>query len=346
MNKRLLGVWGAAAFGAAVVFSVMAQDEVVDEGVAVEPVPAAEAEPEAVAEPTAAKVIPRPAEIMPLAAKSLLLDLTEAGRTLVAVGDRGTILLSNDGATWTQSPSPVRSALTAVAFGDASHGCAVGHDAVILCTADGGKTWGQRNFQPELEKPFLDVIFVDAQRAYAVGAYGLFYGTADGGGTWAEVSADAVRADEVHLNGIARLANGDLLIAGESGMLALSKDAGATWEKLESPYESSLFGALPVGDKGAMIYGLRGNVYVTADVGEDDWTKLEANSLASMFGGASLPGGEQVMVGLNGVILIANAAGTVRALKTDAGTPLSSALVRDGGLLVVGESGVQSVVLK
>lgn len=352
-NEKMWGVFAAAALMAAAVFSAAAQDE-----------PAAEAAPEA-AEPAAgepaagdaapaaegggegegpaAPVVPRPAEIMPATVKNLLLDIDRVGEQFVAVGDRGGILMSPDGKQWTQMPVPVRAALTAVHFPDAQHGWAVGHDATIVATTDGGKTWKLQHFKPELEKPFLDVLFLDASTGFAVGAYGLLMKTTDAGATWADVEAESIRAEEVHFNAIVKLGNGSLFIAGESGMLALSADQGATWTKLASPYESSLFGALPVGEKGALIYGLRGNVYSTQDVKGGKWTKLETKSVASMFGGATLPSGDLALVGLNGVILVANAAGEVRALQTPSGTPLSAAVPVDGGLLAVGESGVQSI---
>jgi photosystem II stability/assembly factor-like uncharacterized protein len=242
-------------------------------------------------------------------------------------------------------PVPVRAAFTAVTFADASHGWAVGHDAAIVATTDGGKTWKLQNFKPELEKPLLDVVFIDASHGFAVGAYGLFLKTEDGGTTWTDVDAPVVRTDEVHLNSITKLGDGSLFIAGESGMLAVSADQGKTWTKVTSPYQSSLFGALPLGDKGALIYGLRGNVYTTQDVHAKtvSWTKVETHSVASMFGGTVLPNGELAMVGLNGVVLMVNTAGAVRSVQTPTGTPLSSAIPMDGGLLAVGESGVQSL---
>lgn len=343
-SKAIFGIIGAAAFAAAAAFQSFAQDEA-----GAEAAPAEEAaETPAAAEPAAAPaapVKPRDAEIMGLTSKSLLLDVYAVGGQLVAVGDRGGIVLSTDGKDWTQSPVPVRAALTAVHFPDAQHGWAVGHDASIVATKDGGKTWALQLFKPELEKPFLDVLFLDAQRGLAVGAYGLFFVTADAGQSWTEADAPSIREEELHFNALTRLANGDLLIAGESGMLALSSDEGKTWKRMTSPYDSSLFGALPAGDKGAMIFGLRGNAYLCTDARAGKWTKVETNSVASMFGGAALPNGELAMVGLNGVILVADAAGKVRTLQTPSGTPLSSAIAHDGGLLAVGESGVQSVKL-
>lgn len=328
-QKKILGLFGAAAFMAAAVFSAFAQDDAAPaEGAAEE------------GDGPAVAVKPRPAEKMTLTPKSLLLDVVRTDGTFVAVGDRGGIIVSKDGKNWEQVDVPVRAALTAVHFPDEQHGWAVGHDAAIVATADGGKTWTLQNFQPDLEKPLLDVLFLDASRGFAVGAYGLLLQTADAGKTWTEVDAPSIREEEVHFNALTRLGNGSLFIAGESGMLAVSADEGKTWTKLKSPYDSSYFGALPVGDKGALVFGLRGNVYLAQDV-RAGWKKLETGSVSSMFGGTVLPDGELAMVGLNGVIFIADSAGTVRALQTPTGTPLSAAIPLEGGLLAVGESGVQ-----
>src|SRR5688572_33454441 len=70
----------------------------------------------------------KPAAIEPLAANSLLLDLAVAGARLVAVGERGHVLLSDDqGATWRQATSvPTRVMLTSVYFVDGQYGWAVG----------------------------------------------------------------------------------------------------------------------------------------------------------------------------------------------------------------------------
>jgi len=347
-DKKWLGLLAGSvltAFAAAVIAQDDASAEAA-EATADETVAAEEAAPEA-AEPAAVKVKPIPSEIMPLATRSMLLDVANTGERLIAVGDRGHILASTNGKDWVQVVAPVRSPLTGVSFVDAKNGWAVGHDATILHTTDGGKTWALQNFQPELEKPFLDVLFLDAQRGFAVGAYGLFLQTADGGTTWTEV-VSPIREEELHFNAITKLANGDLMIAGEQGTLAVSGDQGATWEKLISPYDSSLFGALPFGDKGAVIFGLRGNVYSSKDPRSNNWTKLETNTVASMFGGTTLPSGELALVGLNGAILMVGTDGaTVRPLQTKAGTPLSGAIAAgDKGLIAVGESGPQRVQIQ
>lgn len=298
---------------------------------------------EAVAGPA---VKPLPSEIKPLAPKSMLLDVVSTGNRLFAVGDRGAIIASADGEEWAQVVVPVRAALTAVSFADADNGWAVGHDAAIVRTRDGGKTWVLQNFAPELEKPLLDVMFVDANRGFAVGAYGLMYETSDGGDNWTEVQSE-IRADELHFNAIMRLNNGDILLAGEQATLGISTDNGATWSKLASPYEGSLFGALALGEKGAAIFGLRGHAYITEDARAGEWKTVTTDTVASMFGGTTLPDGGVALVGLNGNIVVMDASGgNVRLLKTPSGTPLSAAVAFGGGLLAVGESGVQHIALQ
>jgi len=314
--------------------------------------------PEAAPEAPVIPAKPRASEIMPLAQRSPMLGLVSTGKHLVAVGDRGQILVSNNGRNWAQVKTPVRSPLTAVTFADENNGWAVGHDATILHTTDGGKTWELQHFNAELEKPYLSVLFLDANTGFAVGAYGLASKTTDAGKTWTDLDAPAVRADETHLNDIIKLGNGNLLIAGEQGMLGLSTDKGATWTKLTSPYEASLFGAVAVGEKGVAIYGLRGNVFVNTDVNSKNWTKIDTKTVDSFFGGAATADGKVVLVGLSGTILVVDPkTSEARSLKirkdevtasgrriTDVVTSTLSAVVPfKDGLLVAGDEGIQTL---
>jgi photosystem II stability/assembly factor-like uncharacterized protein len=297
------------------------------------------------APPTApVQIKPRPAEIMPKATQALILGVVDTGEHLIAAGDRGEILASNDGRDWAQVPTPVRSALTAVSFADAQHGWAVGHDAVILHTSDGGRTWTLQNFQPELQEPFLDVLALDANTAYAVGAYGLFEQTTDGGANWTKVDAPAILADQLHLYAIRKLANGDLFIAGEQGTLGLSTDGGKTWSKLKSPYEGTFFGAVPRGAAGALVCGLRGNAYLARDVRKGDWQKIDTGTTNSFFGCAPVDARHAVLVGLNGIIeLVDTDTGTARNVRSPGDTPYSDAVAFKGGLVMVGVSGIQHI---
>jgi len=329
-ETRVLGALGIAAC-AAFTLAAAAQDKPTGEGAAAD-APAT----------VPVSVRPRPAEIMPRAPQALVMGVANTGEHLIAVGDHGEILASNDGRNWAQLAVPVRSPLTAVSFVDAKDGWVVGHDAVVLHTADGGKTWTLQNFQPELENPFLSVLAIDKDHAYAVGAYGLFYKTEDGGGTWSEVNAPVIKDAGLHLYSIRKLGNGDLFIAGEQGLLVLSTDGGKTWNKQKSPYEGTFFGAVPVGAKGALLCGLRGNAFLTSDVRGGKWQKIDTTAPTSLFGCEAVDAGTVAMVGLNGIIqLVDTATGKARNLKSPGDTPYSDVVPFKGGLVLVGESGIQ-----
>jgi photosystem II stability/assembly factor-like uncharacterized protein len=82
------------------------------------------------------------APIVPLASKSVLLDITSAGERLVVAGEHGHILYSDDnGGRWTQATVPTTQMLTGIDFADAQHGWVVGHDGLILATDDSGENW-------------------------------------------------------------------------------------------------------------------------------------------------------------------------------------------------------------
>jgi photosystem II stability/assembly factor-like uncharacterized protein len=76
------------------------------------------------------------------AAKSMLLAVDKAGARLVAAGERGIVVYSDDqGLNWTQAQVPVSVTLTTLSFVSPNVGWAAGHDGVILHTRDGGATW-------------------------------------------------------------------------------------------------------------------------------------------------------------------------------------------------------------
>ena len=205
----------------------------------------------------------------PKAAKGLMIDVVHAGKRLVAVGDRGHILYSDDqGSTWAQAKVPTRQLLTAVFFVDDQHGWAVGHDAQILASTDGGATWTQQYQDLNRDAPLLDVWFNDANHGLAVGAYGALIETTDAGKTWNDVSERLDNEDQYHLNAIAHVKGAGLFIVGEQGSMFRSSDDGQTWEKLEGPYEGSLFGVISTAQPRTLLaYGLRGNLYRSTDFG-------------------------------------------------------------------------------
>lgn len=282
---------------------------------------------------------PVPAVMARLAVRSLLLDAARAGDRLVAVGERGHILLSDDsGQSWRQVPSPSNSALTAVTFVTPQLGWAVGHDAVILHTADGGGTWTIQHWAPELEMPLMDIFFDSAQHGIAVGAYGLYLETNDGGKTWDERS---IQEDENHLNAVVAPTADARLIAGEFGGIHFSLDRGATWTMLDSPYEGSFFHALALGPQEWLVLGLQGHVFRTEDGGQS-WTQVETGTTAGLMGGTKLSDGRVILVGAAGNILTSSDGGRsfVRQQRDDRVALADVVEAPDGGIVLLTEQGI------
>lgn len=314
----------------------------------------------AAAPATAPDLLDQPAAIAPAAARSLLLDVARAGERLVAVGERGHVLLSDDaGRSWRQARSvPSRTMLTAVAFADARQGWAVGHDEIILHTGDGGESWQRQHWAPESQQPLLDVWFADAVNGLAIGAYKSLYATRDGGRTWTRqpfepappprsgpADPDQEFAPEYHLNAIAA-AGARLWVAAEAGHLYRSDDGGASWRTLPSPYSGSFFGLLPLSPEALLAFGLRGNLF-RSDDGGASWRKLESGTTAMLTDGEALADGRLALVGLSGTVLVSSDRGASWSLRQQADRRgLSAALpAEDGTLVAVGEDGARRITL-
>ncbi|NWC95701.1 MULTISPECIES: YCF48-related protein [unclassified Pseudomonas] len=285
----------------------------------------------------------------PKAAKSLMIDVVHAGKRLVAVGDRGHILYSDDqGATWTQAKVPTRQLLTAVFFADDQHGWAVGHDAQILATTDGGLTWTQQFQDLKREAPLLDVWFKDASNGFAVGAYGALIETTDGGQTWDDVSDRLDNEDQFHLNAIAQVKDAGLFIVGEQGSMFRSHDAGQTWEKLEGPYEGSLFGVIGTAQAQTLLaYGLRGNLFRSTDFGST-WEPVELNASRGalefgLSGATLLDDGSIVVVGNGGSVVVSHDDGLTFSVfnRPDRISLSAVTAAGNGNLILVGQGGVR-----
>jgi photosystem II stability/assembly factor-like uncharacterized protein len=280
----------------------------------------------------------------PLASKSLMLDAVVLDDRLVAVGERGHVLISSDnGASWRQVEVPTRAMLTAVAFVDNEVGVAVGHDSVIIRTTDGGDTWTQVYSAPEDEAPLFDVWFADADNGFALGAYGSFFRTADGGLTW---DFEPIGDTDWHLHELARADNGKLYLAAEAGYAYRSDDGGETWIELPSPYEGSYFGVLPLDGDGVLLFGLRGHLFRSDDAGEN-WQEIPTGTVSLLTNGIQLADGTIVVVGLGGAVLVSTDGGQTFNFHQQPDRLGISTVVEtaDGSLLMVGEFGVRSATI-
>ena len=315
------------------------------------------------------------------ATEALLLGVARAGSRIVAVGEYGDIVLSDDGGkTWRQAQKvPTIVTLTAVFFVDDKTGWAVGHDTLILKTEDGGETWVKQWGGGANDNALLSVFFKDANHGWAVGAFNYTAETTDGGKTWVErktlmppppegagpkgpvVPAEgtvdptvlktpsagddpyaAATGDENHLNAMFAGADANtIFVAAEAGAVYRSLDGGATWSKTLTGYVGSFWGGLTAKDGSSYVTGMRGNVWRSTDKGAT-WTKLDTSGAdQSIAGGIQLEDGSFVFVGLGGQVLYSQD-GQKFTLTYRPDRKGLNAVTTDGDkLLVFGEAGIQ-----
>jgi photosystem II stability/assembly factor-like uncharacterized protein len=273
----------------------------------------------------------------------LLLDIARVDKRLVAVGERGfTMVSDNAGETWKGLPTPVTRTLTGVAFKDGNVGVAVGHGGSFVRTEDGGATWSPVTVDEAGPDSLLGVVHLDGDHFIAYGAFGLCFDSQDAGKTWQRVTLLSEDFDR-HISQIVEVGT-SLLLVGESGTLARSDDQGATWAALASPYAGSFFGALPVRDGSVLAFGMRGNVYRSLDLGTT-WQKIETGTTVAFMAGLQLVDGRVMLVGNSG--LIAESADGGRNFVLHSAKPGKgfAALVEipGDGVILAGEGGVTSL---
>ena len=239
-------------------------------------------------------------EMMPNFTDSLYLSVETNGTTILAVGERGHIAISNDyGVTWDQAKNvPTRTTLTSVSIVNKNI-WVVGHDTTILHSADSGKNWDVQFQDPKREMPLLDVLFINESEGFAIGAYGTYLTTFDGGRNWNDALIST--EDDYHLNQIIKIDEFKYFVVAESGFAYRSFDAGKTWETITLPYNGSMFGAVAIFDQ-ILAYGLRGHVLVSDDFGIT-FEQLNSPTQNSLFGSSLKNDNSVLIAGANGTVL-------------------------------------------
>ena len=313
-----------------------------------------------------------PAERSALAARRLLNAVAMAGSRVVAVGQRGHVVFSDDrGRTWTQAEVPVSVDLTSVHFPSPRRGWAVGHGGIVLATRDGGQTWrkqldgrligpllrasyaredierwpGLREQLEILAAPgsddsFLDVWFADERTGFAVGAFNLVLRTDDGGETWSPWLHRMQNERGLHVYAVRGVA-GDVYAVGERGLVRKLDRERRRFVAVSVPYGGSLFGI--VADGGDVVaFGLRGTVLRSADGGAT-WRGERTGVEEAVTGGTAVPGGRVALVTAAGSILLsAEGGGPLGLVRPRRPVPTSSVIAAGPRvLLLVGAGGAQ-----
>jgi photosystem II stability/assembly factor-like uncharacterized protein len=200
-------------------------------------------------------VLELPATKSDFATEAMIYVVHKFGDRYFAGGIRGHILYSDDGGdTWTQANVPVRSGILDIHFPSSQQGWAVGHEAVVLHTGDGGENWekqydglqltrdaqafytrkmeeepdndyyallqGEMEFASEqgAANPLFKIYCFSDTACNAIGAYGLAIRTRDGGETWEPTMHKNENDTFYHTFDFAPLPGEDrFFLAGEAG---------------------------------------------------------------------------------------------------------------------------------
>ena len=311
----------------------------------------------------------QPALASPLASHALINGLALAGKRLVGAGQRGHIVYSDDqGASWIQARVPVSVDLVAVQFPTPLQGWAVGHDGVVLHTADGGANWrvqldghaiaalllrtydrdgvdavlrsdARRMAAQGADQSLLDVWFDNERSGFVVGAFNLIFHTDDGGASWQPWLERSANPKAYHLNAV-RGIGGATYVVGEQGLIVKLAAGAGRFEALKTPYEGSFFGI--VGDAAGLVaYGLRGNAWRSTDVGLN-WTKVDTGVQVGLTAGTVFGDGRYALVSQGGQVLLSTDHGaSFHAMPHATPGPASTVAAVDGALVLGGLRGLR-----
>ncbi|MDG0810444.1 S-layer homology domain-containing protein [Cohnella rhizosphaerae] len=262
----------------------------------------------------------------PLPTGNILTSVTFGNGTFVAVGNKGTILTSSDGASWSSQASGTANILNKVIWGSNLF-VAVGAGGTILTSAD-GMSWTSR--ASGLTTNIAGITYGNGLYV-AVGNSGKIV-TSTNGVNWTSrtsgVSTSYILYDVAYGNGM-------YAVAGSSGLIITSSDNGVTWQQKTSGYTSSLtdiaFGDgrfVALGDQGRTLFSNDGVL----------WSKSGTNSLSAA--GISFDNGNFAAVGHNGAIL--TSANGVSWTTRSSGTTitLTGVTYGNGTYVVVGETAI------
>jgi len=298
-------------------------------------------------------IIDIPARDTELAPESLLNDVTRTGDRIVAVGERGHIIYSdNDGESWTQAEVPVSVTLTALDFGTESHGWAVGHSGVLLHSSDAGENWTLQF--DGLQAAALTIETKKAQIAEMEDVIEEAPEDQKDDLEWAlddlvfaleNAEADMEVGPVNPLLDVWFENNQHGFAVGAYGMILRTQDGGESWQDW-SPYidnaQNFHYNGIDQVAGGALVLvGEAGQIHVSVDNG-DTWEKRESPYSGSLFGVTGTGNVNEILAfGLRGTTIFSSDLGRSWTIVPNEGnTTLNNALVtEDGRITLVGNGG-------
>lgn len=305
----------------------------------------------------AADYVGLPALTSAIPQQAQILDLQVINGFVIAVGERGLIIYSDDaGRNWQQARVPVSETLTAISFASPEHGWAVGHGGVILHSGDGGKTW-QLQFDGEsANQQWLDytrerLLAFESMLASASGEEKIdleyeveeaVFAVED-----AELAVETGPADPFLDVWFADTRRG--WAVGAYGMIYRTEDGGLQWRLaaagIENP-ERYHYYKLSASEDGQVFLSGEAGILYRSDDGGDNWRRLVLDYDGSLFGVLALDEDTVICFGLRGNIFRSEDSGESWTMVIPEGEPglsfYGGTRFSDGTVVLVGAGGGMS----
>lgn len=227
-----------------------------------------------------------------------------------SVGEKGAIMVSDDGKLWARKKPFTDADLSGIAFADASAGCVVGTGGYVAITEDAGEHWIFE--KTGVTEDLRGVSFGNRNVGVAVGLKGALLMTYDGGRTWLRKDAGYGEA----FMSVVMTSPAEAWVAGERGLILHTLDAGRTWVEYRHPSgrwlyaisfsgntgwavgkggfvlrymvktwdeiplpgpADTLFGVAATSANAVCVVGAGGQVWTTVDAGQT-WTRRDAQT--------------------------------------------------------------------
>lgn len=320
-----------------------------------------------------------PSHMTARALGGLFTSVTVAGHRLVAVGERGRIILSDDnGVSWRQVETPTSVTLAHVTFATPTDGWAVGGMGLVLHSTDGGLSWTKQfdgtqaaavalaaaqadiqhsgsndlttaNLQSAQSMvsagpsvPFLDAYAISADDVMIAGAFGMAFASMDGGVHWQSLADFLPNPNGLHIYQILR-DNGNFAVAGEQGLL-LYGPPDKPLPTITSSFQGTLFGETFAKDHSWIVFGLQGTIMRSTDQGAQ-WMIASAGQPVGIDCGITLNDGDVVLGNEAGQLLISHDNGQTYRITTVNEPVVGLAQAADGTLIAVGPNGPRRIPL-
>jgi photosystem II stability/assembly factor-like uncharacterized protein len=298
-----------------------------------------------------------PAKLFSNVEKSAFLDVVLLGGRLVAIGERGLIIYSdNGGETWLQAAVPVSTMLTSMHFIDDKLGWAVGHSAVVLHTQNGGESWTLQFDGNQANKQLMTIanndlasIREEFEQATEDEQEDMSYDLEDAEFALSNAEFDSELGPANPLLNVWFESEKVGFIVGAYGLFFKTLDGGQTWSSqahLIENFDRYHLNAIRVLESGAiLLVGEAGTMFASYDQGEM-WETLYAPYQGSFFGLEEIKRSQEVLVyGLKGnVYKSADEGQSWDRVEVPATTNLTGSTVDENGVIVL--SGFSGVIVR